>query len=530
MSVREASDVAIDDTLTADICVIGGGAAGITLARCLDGSSRQVLLLEAGGVEHDAAAEADSFQVEHTGVPHHNPIPSRGRWLGGATNLWFGRIAVPDAIDFAERSWVPHSGWPLSLDALDPWLVSAATILDVAHHDRFDIGRWSSHPTIETFRRDGETDLDVFFWSGAQDMAKAARSILERSPNVTTITDATVNELVTDGGRVTSVSVVGPGRRPFKVTAAQFVLAAGGLENPRLLLASTGSSETGVGNEHDNVGRYYLDHPRGEGLARVDLRGLSPSQLGTLALLDERADSEFGTTQLRVVFSEELQRSEQLLNHGLHGHLVADAQKSEGFEGYKRMRDRVRRRQFDDRRAIAGDIASIVRGAPQLTRFGFDRVRGRSTPTEFVVIDQMEHEPDPESRVTVNPRNLDRFGLPRVTVHWRINDSTRRSQRRMHELFRDALERVGITGFSSDVLDRPDDELELIDMKHPSGTTRMSASPKDGVVDPNCRVHGVDNLYVVGSSTFPTTGHFNPTLLIVALAARLADHLVGLAD
>ncbi|HWM19734.1 MAG TPA: GMC family oxidoreductase, partial [Ilumatobacteraceae bacterium] len=266
-------------------------------------------------------------------------------------------------------------------------------------------------------------------------------------------------------------------------------------------------------------------HPRGEGLAHIDLRGLSPAQIERLALLHERADSAYGKVQLRVVFTEDLQRSEQLLNHGLHGYLVADAHRSPGFRSYKRMTERIRRRDIADRRELARDLALMARSTPQLVKLALDRARGRSEPTEFVVIDQLEHEPDPESRLTIIPRDTDRYGLPRLRLDWRIGDSTRRSHHRMHELFRDALVRAGITTFHSDVLDHPDAEHELLDMKHPSGTTRMSSSPRTGVVDADCRVHGTDNLYVVGSSVFPTSGHFNPTLMIVALAARLADHL-----
>jgi choline dehydrogenase-like flavoprotein len=526
MTILRAQDITPADTLEADICVVGSGAAGLTLARRLDGIGRRVIVLEAGGFEHDQAAEADSFEIEHAGVPYRNPIASRGRWFGGSTNLWFGRIATPQAIDLAHRPWVAHSGWPLTVETLDPWLDVAAEILAVPHHDKLAIENWPPNPTIQTFAGDGCTDLGVFLWSADMYMARHARPMIERSSDIVVVTDATVTALVSDASRVTHVSVVGPGGRPFGVNAAEFVLAAGGLENPRLLLASTSGQPTGIGNQYDNVGRYYLDHPRGEGLARVDLRGLSDAQVERLAMLDERVDSPYGKTQLRVVFTEQLQRSEQLLNHGLHGYLVADAHRSPGFESYKRLTERIRRRHVGDRRAVFTDLAAMVRSTPQLVALGIQRARGLLRPTEFVVVDQMEQEPDPESRVTIVPRSTDQFGLPRLRLDWRIGASTRRSQHRMHELFRDALIRAGITTFRSDVLDHPDDELELWDMKHPSGTTRMSASPRDGVVDGDGRVHGVDNLYVAGSSIFPTSGHFNPTLVIVALSARLADHLV----
>ena len=520
MAIRSARGVAVDEILTTDICVIGSGAAGITLARCLDGSNTRVIMLEAGGLKRDLEAEADSFHIEQVGDWVSNPIEERGRWLGGSTNLWFGRIALPDAIDFAERPWVPKSGWPIELSELDKWYPKAASILEVPHFDSFDLSTWPMNETISAFAG-GHVELQPFLWSGAQDMGKVAKPLLERSRNVMTLTDAAAQELIVDeSSRVDGVRVVGPGGRTFVVRASQFVLAAGGIENPRLLLASNERFEAGIGNQHGNVGRYYLDHPRGEGHGRIDLRGLTQKQRDAIAFLDERVDGPFGTTQLRLVFPEVMQRSEELLNHSLHGYLVCDEQTSAGFGSYKRLRGHLGGSGLNNGQDLLRDLVEMGRHAPELARLA----TGRATPTKFVVVDQMEHEPDRESRMTVDHRNLDRFGLPRVSLDWRIGESTRRSQHRMHELFRDAIEDIGITSFSSDVLDSSD-EVELIDMKHPSGMTRMSVSAADGVVDPDCRVHGIDNLFVAGSSTFPTSGHFNPTLLIVALAVRLARHL-----
>lgn len=526
MTFDRAEDIAPDAQLSADVCVVGSGAAGITLARQLAGI-RRVILLEAGAFHQDHAAEADSFAIEHLGTPQRNLIPSRGRWYGGSTNLWFGRIARPDPIDLAPRSWVAKSGWPLTEDDLAPWLDVAAEILGVAHPDKLEIATWPSNPTIETFADGEATTLGVFLWADKMLMGHHARATIEASRDVRLVTNATVTELIPAEGSSTvrAVAVVGPGGRRFQVAASQFVLAAGGLENPRLLLASTGRSPAGLGNEHDNVGRYYLDHPRGEGLARVDLRGLDDSQIERLAMLDERVNSPYGKVQLRVAFTEKLQRREELLNHALHGYLVSDAQRGPAFDSYKRLRERVRRRQVGDRRQIAEDLGALVRSTPQLAALAFNRALGRTRPTEFVVIDQMEQEPDATSRVTIEPRVTDRFGLPLLRLDWRIGESTRRSQHRMHELMDLALRRIGVSSFRSAVLDSPGEQLEVLDMKHPSGTTRMSTSPSTGVVDGDCRVHGTPNLFIAGSSIFPTTGHFNPTLTIVALAARLADHL-----
>lgn len=529
MKFERAREVPAGSVLTTDVCVIGSGAAGITVARELDGSPLQVLVLEAGGLQHDAAAEADTFAIDQLGTPYRNPIPDRGRWFGGSTSLWFGRIAMLDPIDLEPRAWVRDSGWPLTAADLQPWVQRAATILDVPHFDKLDVGNWPRNPTIDTFMTTGGAGMGVFLWADGMFMGDRHRAGLEASPNVHVLLDATATQVIANEGStaVSGVEVCGaPGVR-FTVQASTYVLAAGGLENPRLLLASTHRSPDGVGNGEGLVGRYYLDHPRGEGLATVDLRGLPPGQVERLLLLGEKAKSEYGKVQLRVTFPDAMQRKEELLNHSLHAHLVSEIHRSPGYLAARRLLERVRTR---DRHGARDDVVAVAKDARRLARLGAQHARGRSRPVELVVIDQMEQEPDPDSRVTVDHHRLDRYGLPRLQLDWRIGSSTYRSQQRMHRLFGDILERAGITTFRSRVLDHPDEQPELWDMKHPSGTTRMSSSPKHGVVDPDCRVHGLANLYVAGSSTFPTTGHANPTLLIVALAARLADHLRATAS
>ena len=519
MVIRSAGSVQSDEVVRADVCVIGSGAAGITIARCLDGTDTNVLLLEAGGLRRDCSAEDESFRVENIGLQPNDEIESRGRWFGGSTNLWFGRIALPDPIDFETRAWVDNSGWPVSLDTLKQWYPVAADILGVRHLDRFDVSTWPSNETTRVFGEAVTTELRTFFWADAQNMAEAARPILERSRNVVTMTDAAVQEIVlNDNSVVSALRVVGPGGVTFNVVASEFVLAAGGIENPRLLLASTSSHSNGVGNEHDTVGRYLMDHPRGEGSGKVGLKGLTDKQRQLMSMLDERSDGPYGTTQLRVVFPQAMQRREELLNHSLHGYVLSDEHSCAGFASYKRVRERLGLRRTGRPLHLLNDLASMSRDAPALARL----LVGKAPATQFVVVDQMEQEPDPESRITVNHRDRDRFGLPRVRSDWRVGESTIRSQRRMHEIFRDALAAEGVP-FESRVLDGED--VRILDMKHPSGTTRMSASPRKGVVDADLRVHGVDNLSIVGSSTFPTAGNFNPTFLIVAMAARLAARL-----
>lgn len=527
MTFEDAAHVPAGTSLQADVCIVGSGAAGLTLAQRLSGTSLTVLLLEAGGMQQDPEAEGDTFDIDLVGLPQQHTIESRGRWFGGSTSLWFGRIAQLDPIDFEPRSWVPHSGWPITEAEVRRWLPTAARILDVPHFEQLDIGAWARNPTIDMVMADGGADLRPFLWADGMFMGDRSRVALERSHNVRVLLGATATALVPNesSSAIDSLTVQGAAGT-FAVAAKHYVLAAGGMENPRLLLASTARSSAGVGNATDNVGRYYMDHPRGEGLASADLRGLPRPVLERLLLLGEKSRSPYGHTQLRVTFPESMQREEELLNHSLHGHLVADVQNSPGYLALRRLAESARSRTVRDAQ-VPNDLWQVAKASPRLATFAARRLARRERPTSLVVIDQMEQVPDPSSRITLDHRRPDRFGLPKVQLDWRITDATYRSQRRMHEMFASIVERAGVSTFRSSLLDRPDAPVPLVDMKHPSGTTRMSTSPRDGVVDEHCQVHGIGNLFVAGTSVFPTVGHANPTLTIVALAARLAHHLGG---
>ena len=291
MTFEHAGAIPDGATLTADICIVGSGAAGLALVERLSPTAR-ILVLEAGGLDPDETGD-ESFEIDCVGYPQNNTVESRGRRFGGSTDLWFGRIAALDPIDFETRPWVPHSGWPLSHDQLQPWLSTAASLLDVPNFDRIQIDEWEPNPTTEMVARGGEARLGVFLWADGMLMGKRRQGWIERSTNVRLVLEATATQLVPNESStaIESLTVVGPHLNRFSVRATNFVLAAGGLENPRLLLASTTRSTAGVGNSSDNVGRYYMDHPRGEGLAGADLRELSLS--GTRAVGAARREGSF---------------------------------------------------------------------------------------------------------------------------------------------------------------------------------------------------------------------------------------------
>jgi aryl-alcohol dehydrogenase-like predicted oxidoreductase/choline dehydrogenase-like flavoprotein len=531
MTITSAGELPRDPELRADICIIGSGAAGLTIARQLDGTGIDTLVLEAGGMSRDADTERDVFGIEHLGLPYLNLEPSRARFFGGSTNLWFGRIAALDRIDYECRDWVQHSGWPISYEDLSPWVERAAGLLSVRHFGAIDVSSWAPNPTIESFHDVDGAALGVFLWTHDIPMARH-RAVLRRSRNVRVLLDATVTSLVPNeaGTAIESLAALAAGGRRITVRADTVVLAAGGLENPRLLLASTVRSPAGLGNERDLVGRYYMDHPRAEGLATADISQATADQLTRLSLLGELAAGPFGPVQLRIQFAEERQRREHLLNHSAHAHLVAAEQATAGFQSAKRLAQRARRTGAVEPTPLWPDVRNVVRDVPSLSALAVKKATGRLRPTSVVFVDQMEQAPNPASRITVDHRRMDRYGLPQIQVHWRVDESTYESQRRMHELVRTLMLRIDIGSFRSQLLDEPGDRPDLLDMKHPCGTTRMATSASDGVVDPDGKVHGIANLYIAGSSVFPTAGHANPTLTLVALAARLADRLASVSE
>ena len=381
-------------------------------------------------------------------------------------------------------------------------------------------------------RRAG-TAIGCFVWADGLFMAPYNRSPLQASRNVKLLFGATTLELVPNESSraIASLSAVGPDGNRFTIEAGSYVLAAGGLENPRLLLASTARSQHGIGNEHGLVGRFYMDHPRSQGLATLDLSGLPDAQIEQLKMMREHfAPDHGGKIQLRLTFPPAMQRAEGLLNHALHADFASDIHGTGGYQAAMRLKSRLAGKNTDaigrELTTTPGDdVLGAIKGAPELLSYGVRRLRkGGSQPERMYLHDQMEQEPDPESRVTVDWSRKDRWGLPGLRLNWRIGESTYRSQLRMHQLFKDVLERSGIHGLQSPLLEGSA-QPPLVEMSHPSGTTKMGATPSTGVVDPELRVHGVENLYVAGSSTFPTVGHANSTLMIVALAARLADTL-----
>lgn len=526
----DARDLADGSELVTDVCVVGAGAAGITLARALGSSTLDVVVLESGGFEADPATQAlaegampDGRFVN--GFAHDQVIPLdavRLRQLGGTTNHWAGYCRPLRPVDFERRPHLARSGWPFGPETLDPWYEQAHEVVRIGPYE-YDWRWWRGNHGFPPPVIDDEV-VEAALYQSKYPFAfgEQYRDELESMTSVRVVLWANAVDLPLARGtdavdRVEVATLDGP---RFSVRSRVVILALGGVDNARLLLAARGDRPMGLGNEHDLVGRHFADHllvPAGFGVLRRPLRAFAG--YGGIRYQRSTPDDPHGVRSI-LLLADAVVRDRAL--QGLELQLMASAPGA----GLPRQ----------DEGAAVEDGAALVQQVE----------RGPQTVVYF----QAEVEPvlDPDNRVVLSPSATDALGVPAVELRWRPRTADFDSLGVGLEL---VARRIGAAGlgrvqlapggiqYDPDAtgataadryqvhLDRdvrtlaPDSAVGF----HHLTTTRMAASPREGVVDADLRVHSVDNLYVAGSSSFATPGANTPTLTIVALALRLAAHL-----
>ena len=517
MSIRRFQDYFPGTDVSADICIVGSGPAGATLAAELGGSGLRVLLLESGDVQPRATSD-ELNAVENGGVGRElDQSVVRPRVLGGASTLWSGRCAPLDDIDFQVRPWVPHSGWPIGPGDMAPFLSRSAAHLGLG----IGAGYAEAGPPARTRQPARQTELDAslllpFFWQFSRDAANRHDSmrfgprLRDRTDHgVQLIVDASVVRIGTDdsASSVRWLDVAQPDGRLRRIAAGTIVLCAGGIENARLLLASNTVASAGLGNGHDRVGRFLMDHLRG-GVAAFDhtrARALTP-YMGTEL---RRAGQGRYLFCKGLRLSPAVQEREALLNCAVWlSEIVTDDDPMSAVKRLLRRQGDTR----DDCRAIAANAGLLSSGLWRAAAGGVIPRKLSALGLNCIV----EQRPDPDSRVTLAGQT-DRHGVPLSRLHWLVNAQEKHTVRTTAKLVASELARLGLptpvpAAWVRDGTDPPSDFREVA---HHIGTTRMSRRPQDGVVDATCKVHGVRGLYVAGSSVFPTGGHANPTQMIV---------------
>ena len=522
--LSDARELANDQQIDADICIVGAGPAGISVARELIGSGANVWLLESGGRDVERRPQRLNLG-QSVGYPIHLPHQSRVRAFGGTSRHWFSPgdetwAARPlDQVDFEVRPGIRYSGWPFDRAHLDPYYAHAQVLCGLGPFD-YDPGRWTdpartpvlplpSGPVETTVFQHGTADFDGYYQE------------LVRAPNVTLLLHASVVELATgqDPGRVDRVELRrDDGSRSF-VRARLVVLAAGGIDNPRLLLLSRRVHRHGLGNDRDLVGRFFAERLS----ARTGyIVPATPDLIGRTGFYPVHAAAPGVYVQGALRVGDAAQREGQFLNCAF---FLLPRDLSFTAEAVRSLATLVKARRRRPLPAeLLGHLGNVVTGLGDLGAVARGRLR-RSDPARSVLAMrvQAEQEPNPDSQVTLGTRR-DRFGLPVAQVDWRPTASDRASIRASQKAVDTALRAAGLGRVEFMLGDEHPPTLMEGNFHH-LGATRMHSDPAKGVVDPDCRVHGVRNLYVAGSSVFPTYGCSNPTLTVVALALRLADHL-----
>jgi choline dehydrogenase-like flavoprotein len=483
--IEDARGLPDAHTLGCDVCVVGAGAVGIALARALAGSKLRVCLLESGGMQADPATQA-LYAGRVFGRAYFPLDECRTRRFGGSTHCWLGvcRPLVP--ADLEARDWVPHSGWPFGFEVLAPWYERAHEVCRLEDFD-YRGERWGS-PERPALPLGADVETRVFQLAPNR-FDTLYREELARARNLEAYLFANAVELEVDESaqRVTALRAATLAGRSFRVRARRFVLAAGGIENARLLLASRARRPEGLGNAHGLVGRYFMEHPH----------------VVCGAFLPSRADLDLGLYLAHAAGRVSVQ-----------GHLAAT----------EAARRRLRMLDFA---AFLGESAELPEFERALAPVIRELDGQGASPAERAIflVAQCEQAPNEHSRVRLGD-DADALGVPRVQLEWRLGAQDKRSARLAGELLARALGAAGLGRLQ--LLLSDDDHVwpeELSGGRHHMGTTRMHDDPRQGVVDAHCRVHGLLNLHVAGSSVFPTAGAASPTLTAVALALRLADHL-----
>jgi choline dehydrogenase-like flavoprotein len=490
-----------------DICIVGAGAAGLSIAMEWINTSHKVILLEGGGFDYDDKVQ-ELYRGKNTGQ-HYYPLKStRLHYFGGTTGHWGGFCSIFDAIDFTKRDWVENSGWPISLDDVLPFYPRAHDYLDLGHYD-YTVDYWLKQDDHFAALKLDEKVIWNKIWrfSAPTRYGPKYKDKVVNASNIhlytyANLVDIKANENVSSINEVTVKNHEG---KTHRVRAKYFILACNAIQNARVLLAANQQAPKGLGNDNDIVGRYFMEH--------IEVKS-------ALLRLKEAAALHFyqlnAKARVELAISAEKQTELKILNGTASLMPLSMAEK---------MKPVIETWSKDDPREskqVMHDAHNKAEGSriSQLFESNSHHV--------FELTTRIEQAPNPLSRVSLDTEK-DALGMPRAQLNWVFTPLEKKSVRKMYELIG---QQVGLADLGRlQLMDYLRDENDASWPAytgggwHHMGTTRMSDDPKTGVVDANCKMHGVDNLYIAGASTYATAAAVNPTLTIVALSLRLSDHL-----
>ncbi|PPD15904.1 MAG: FAD-dependent oxidoreductase [Methylobacterium sp.] len=534
-------------TLRTTLCIVGAGPAGISLALQFIGTDTDVVLVAGGGLDHDDRAQA-LYAGEVADQAMHSPLTEyRHRQFGGSSATWGGRCMPFDPIDFEERPWIDGARWPIRHEDIARFYPAASALAEIGDpvFDAREAVPGGMRAMAKGFVPQA-FDLDrLERFSAPTNFGRRYGERLRRAPNIRVLLNAHVVEIRRDRAspRIGSLRLRTLEGAEFAVLAERFVIATGGIETARLLLASRRDDPNGIGNARDLVGRNYLCHIAGT-MGRLSFTRPANEIFHGY----ERAwDGTY--CRRRMALRPEVQREKGIANIvlRLHHPRLPDPAHGRGILSAIFLAKPFISYEYS-KRLHGGDAMSaslalrhawnVVREPFGTAGFLMDWARRRTLaarkfPSLIVAprnnsysLDiHAEQVPNPESRITL-AASLDAFGQPQARVDWRYRPLDLETVRVALHVLKDELAQWGGGALAFDEAEIPDAMLrEGAYGGHHIGTARMGRSPEEGVVDADGKVFGTDNLYLAGSATFPTSSQANPTLTIVASALRLAEHL-----
>lgn len=461
------------------VVIIGSGPAGMTVARRLARGGIPSVMLDAGGEDYSDESQA-FYQGEVVGDHYFDLEYARLRYLGGTSGHWAGWCRILDPYDFEKRAWIPNSGWPIGHDAIEPYLDATRETLGLPEFGR-NIPVAEGINRIDLIRSDPVRFGDKF------------RDELEKSDQIAVVLNTYATDLVAEGRKIVKANLFSNGARAGSIEGPRFVVATGGIENSRLLLWSNLQSPDPVVPDTRALGRYWMEHP------------------------------EFYAGET-VIWNNEA------LHAAPDGHAyfapTPEAMEEAGIMNFHAL---VMPHDYSGTRKLVAELACTAAGAGRwlAEKVDMNLICGARIGLAW------EQAPVYDNHVALSLSEKDEAGVPRPELHWRKGELERRTLVEGIKLFGAAFAAGEVGRVRMDAWVREGEEYPTeghnIAGYHHMGGTRMSEDARTGVVDSDCRVHGMGNLYVAGSSIFTTGGYANPTTNIVAFAERLGHHLTRLS-
>lgn len=460
-----------------DVAIIGAGPAGITLALKLSAKGKSVLLIEAGGFEYPTEEENDPYVGRTVSRPY--PLEaSRLRYFGGCSNHWGGWVRPLDREDFEANEGIPYSGWPINYDSLAPYYDEAHKICEVRGSE-YSPERINGIDQLNLFSFDKDSAFrnSIFRFSPPTRFGDRYRAEIKNSPSVYCALNTQLLHIERGENGKCHLVLLNANKKRVTVHSKRYVLAMGGIENARSLLYSNELNRINLGS--DWIGRCFMDH-----------FALTTSRiLARTAINYDRTTNSSGDVMGRIT------PSASMLHQPGFGNLMIDVYPA------------------DEDKSL---------GASYLENPGF--FQGLSRGWHYTLRVVTGHRPNRNSRVRLDSE-LDVNGVPRTILDWNIAEEDFENASFFITKFATTMGATGQGRLKIQIKEPPEISRPLGVGMHHIGTTRMASNHEFGVVDSDCKVFGTSDLYVAGSSIFPTCGYSNPTLTIVALAVRLADHI-----